>query len=60
MEKVIATKREAFKAWKTGIGTRGSYDAAKRIARHAVYYARQEADKVYENIYPKSRSLPPC
>ena len=51
VEKAIATK--AFKAWKTGKGTRASYNAAKTIARHEVYYARQEADKkVYEHINP--------
>ena len=29
MEKAIAAKRTAFKAWKAGKGTRASYDAAK-------------------------------
>ena len=58
MEKAIAAKRKAFKAWKTGKGTRASYDAAKRNARHAVHHARQEADKkVYENIDPKSSEV---
>ena len=28
------------KAWKTGKGTRASYHAAKRIARHVVHNAR--------------------
>ena len=32
----------AFKAWKTGKGTRASYDAAKHTARHAVHHAHQE------------------
>ena len=55
MEKNIAAKRKAFKAWKTGKGTGTSYDAAKRIARHVVHHACQEAvKKVYENIDPKS------
>ena len=37
MEKAIAAKRKAFKAWKTGKGTRASYNAAKRNASaHAV------------------------
>ena len=45
MQKAIAAKRKAFKAWKTGKSTRASYDAAKRNARHAVHDARQEADK---------------
>ena len=55
LEKAIAAKRTAFKAWKAGKGTRASYDAAKRNAWHAVHHARQEADKkVYENIDPKS------
>ena len=55
---VITTKRQAFKAWKTGKGTRASYHAAKRIARRAVHHARQEADKeVYKNIDPKSSEL---
>ena len=57
-EKAIAAKRTAFKAWKAGKGTRASYDAAKRNARHAVHHARQEADKkVYENIDPKSSEV---
>ena len=29
----------------------------KRNARHAVHYARQEADKVYKNIDPKSSEV---
>ena len=55
---VITAKRQAFKAWKTGKGTRASYYAAKRIARRAVHHARHEADKeVYKNIDPKSSEL---
>ena len=55
---VITPKRQAFKAWKTGKGTRASYHAAKRFARRAVHHARQEADKeVYKNIDPKSSEL---
>ena len=57
VEKAIAAKRKAFKAWKTGKGTRASYDAAKRNARHAVHHARQEAHKVSENIDPKSSEV---
>ena len=58
VEKAIAAKRTAFKAWKAGKGTRASYDAAKQNARHAVHHARQEADKkVYENIDPKSSEV---
>ena len=58
MEKAITAKRKAFKAWKAGKGTRASYDAAKRNARHAVHHAHQEADKkVYENIEPKSSEV---
>ena len=58
MEKAIAATRKAFKAWKTGKGTRASYDAAKHIARHTVQHAHQEADKkVYENIDPKSSEV---
>ena len=58
VEKAIAAKRTAFKAWKAGKGTRASYDAAKRNARHAVHHAHQEADKkVYENIDPKSSEI---
>ena len=58
VEKAIADKRKAFKAWKTGKGTKAAYDAAKRIARHAAHHARQEADKkVYENIDPKSSEV---
>ena len=57
VEKAIAAKQKAFKAWKAGKGTRVSYDAAKRNARHAVHHACQEADKVYENIDPKSSEV---
>ena len=58
MEKAIAAKRKAFKAWKTGKGTRVSYHIAKRNARHAVHHARQEADKnVFKNIDPKSSEV---
>ena len=58
VEKAIAAKRKAFKALKAGKGTRASYDAAKRNARHAVHHACQEADKkVYENIDPKSSEV---
>ena len=58
MEKAIAAKPTAFKAWKAGKGTRASYDEAKGNARHAVHHARQEADKmVYENIDPKSSEV---
>ena len=58
MEKAIAAKQKAFKAWKTGKGTRASYDAANPNARHAVHHAHQEADKkVYKNIDPKSSEV---
>ena len=58
VEKAIAAKRKIFKALKTGKGTKASYDAAKRIATHAVHHAHQEADKkVYENIDPKSSEV---
>ena len=58
IEKAIAAKRKAFKPWKTGKGTRASYDAAKCNARHAVHHACQEADKkVFENIDPKSSEV---
>ena len=58
VEKAIAAKRKAFKAWKTGKGTRASCDAAKCNARYAVHHARQEADrKVYENIDSKSSEV---
>ena len=57
-KKAIAAMQKAFKAWKAGKGTRASYDAAKRNARHAVHHARQEADKkVYKNIDPKSSEV---
>ena len=45
VEKAIAAKRKTSKPLKTGKGTRASYDAEKRIARHAVHHARQKADK---------------
>ena len=54
----LLQKWKAFKAWKAGKGTRASYDAVKRNARHAVHHARQEADKkVYENIDSKSSEV---
>ena len=57
-EEVCGTTRLAFKAWKTGKGTRASYHAAKCIARRAVHHARQEADKeVYKNIDSKSSEV---
>ena len=57
-EKAIAAKQKAFKAWKTGKGTRASYDAAKHIEQHAVHHAHQEANKkVYKNIDPKSSEI---
>ena len=59
MEEVIAAKRQAFKVWKSGKGTRASYHAAKRIARRAVHHARQEAHKVYKNIDSKSSEVYP-
>ena len=59
--KAIDAKRKAFKAWKTGKGARALYDAVKRIGRHTVHHARQEADiKVFENIDSVFRNLPPC
>ena len=54
MEKAIAAKRKAFKTWKAGKGTRASYDAAKRNARHAVHHARQEANKKVYGILTQS------
>ena len=58
MGQVITAKRQAFKAWKIGIGTRVSYHAAKCIARHAVHHAGQEANKgVYKNIDSKSSEV---
>ena len=54
VEKAIAAKGKAFKAWKNDKGTRVSYDAAKCISRHAIHLAHQEANKkAYENIDPK-------
>ena len=58
MGEAIEAKRQAFKAWKTGKGTRASYHAAKHIARRAVHHTRQEADKeVYKNIDSKSSEV---
>ena len=45
VEKAIAAKKKAFKAWKTGKGTGASYNAAKCITRHAMHHAHQEAKK---------------
>ena len=58
VEKAIAAKWKAFKTWKTGKGTRASYNAAKCSARHALHHTHQEADKkVFENIDPKSSEV---
>ena len=58
MEKAIAAKQKAFKTWKTGKGTRASYNAAKCIAKHTVHHAHQEGHKkVYKNIDPKSSDV---
>ena len=58
MVEVITAKRQAFKEWKTGKGTRATNHAVKRIARRAVHHARHEADKeVYKNIDQKSSEL---
>ena len=58
MEKDIAAKGKAFKAWKTSKVTRASYNAAKCISRHALHHADQEANKKpYENIDPKSSQV---
>ena len=44
--------------WKTGKGTRVSYNAAKCISRNAWHHACQEANKkAYENIDPKSSEV---
>ena len=54
LEKAIAAKGKAFMAWKTGKGTRASYDAAKCTSRHAMHHAHQDVNKkAYENIDPK-------
>ena len=45
VEKAIAAKGKAFKAWKTGKGTRALYNAAKCISRHALHHAHKEANK---------------
>ena len=65
VKKAIAAKWIAFKAWKTGKGTRASYDAAKRIARQAVHHARQCAEpypcwgrvqwRVWRSVFTKAR-----
>ena len=58
VEKTIAAKGKDFKAWKTGIGTRASYKAAKCISRHSLHHACQEANKkAYENIDPKTSEV---
>ena len=52
VEKAIAAKGTAFKAWKTGKGTRASYDAAKCNAP-----CSSRSQKAYENIDPKSSEV---
>ena len=54
----IKAKRQAYKAWLSGKGTRASYDRAKRISRRVVHHARHEADKVvYQNVDHKSSDV---
>ena len=58
VEKAIAAKGIAFKAWKTGKGTRAPYKADKCISRHSLHHACQEANKkAYENIDLKSSEV---
>lgn len=58
VEQTIKAKRLAFKAWKSGKGTRAEYDTAKRISRQAVHHARQEADKqIYKKADPNSTEV---
>ena len=62
VEGAIVGKQLAFKAWKTGKGTKETYCTAKRIARCTVHHACKDADKaVYENIDPQVlRNFSPC
>ena len=58
VEGAIVAKRQAFKAWKADKGTKETYCTAKRIVRHTVHHASNDADKaVYENIDPKSSEI---
>ena len=54
VEKAIAAKWKAFKAWKTGNGTRATNDAAKHTARQAVHHASQEATRRSTRILTSS------
>ena len=50
-------KRRCFKAWKAG-GSREAYNVAKRAANHAVYHARQEAQKMaVGDVDPKTADI---
>lgn len=52
------SKRLAFKAWKSGNGTRADYDAAKCTSRRAVHHARYEAEKeIYKNVGTRSSEV---
>ena len=57
VKELIAAKRQASKARRTGKGTRASYHAVKCIARRAVHHACQKANKVYKNIVIQSSEV---
>ena len=58
VENAVTAKRLAYKAWKSGGGTRAEYDTAKRAARQAIHHARYEADKqIFENVDPRSSDV---
>jgi exonuclease III len=57
VETAVSEKRRCYKAWKAG-GSRAEYNTAKRVARRAVYHAKNEAQKVVlENIDPKAADI---
>ena len=50
VEKATAAKRKAFKAWKTGKGTRASYNAGKLNARHEPFPNLQQVQVALTTI----------
>ena len=53
----VQEKRRCYKVWKRG-GSREEYNAAKRVAKRAVFHAKSEAEKVVlENIDPKTADI---
>ena len=57
VEDAVHEKRRCYKVWKAG-GSREAYNVAKRASNHAVYHARQEAQRMaVGDIDPKTADI---